>query len=1330
MLGVTAVNDGPTLTGDLSATVNEGGSYELHLGDLNYSDPDDDFSGVTFTVSNASHGEVRVNGVAATSFDADDILFGRVRYWHDGSDAPGSGFNVSVEDGNEDGSAPFAQAFAITVNNVNDAPVLTGDLSATVAEGGIYVLTATDLGYTDPDDVATGVTFSATDFSNGSIYVNGNLTPNFTAAELAAGLVVFTLDGSETTAAGFNVRVEDGNEDFSTPVSQPFSITVSPVNDAPQIFIDLSPRLYVEQGVAFTINGGVGDVELDVLNGGVGNYSGSEIVVSSSLADGSDVFGFSGLSFVTLDGNALRVAGNTIATVTSGVGTISITFTDGNGTIPTNSHFNEIFRAVTYANTSDAPPATVSLQITVRDHAAVDPQESSASIQVQITPQDDAPIFDGGLSLRTIGVASGTSAVGTITATDDGVLPVTYSINGGDDAALFSIDPGTGALTFLTPVNYGQSGFSGPNIYGVVIEASDGVLSNFQFVDVRVLNPANTAPVLTGFATGAALSTPENYAAVELYQLLATDNEGQLSGNGLVWSITGGADASKFILDAFTGQIRFAVAPDHEAATDAGGDNIYDVTVRVTDEFGAGLFDEQALTIEVLAYANAPPEILGVFGAGNFTVTAPENLSTSFSIPINANDPEGETTGNGLVWSIVSVANGGAADAGDFVIDANTGGISFAVSPDFEAPADADANNSYKVTVKVTDQFGAGLSDQKVFTVNINDVNEGGGNAAPTITGLDTVRQVLPNGVAILLDANVNIADAELDAANAGAGDYGGATLTVQRQGGGVQGSDIFGFNLAQLALAGITVLQDSSGLLLNGNPFATSLDSNPLGANGVLSMRFEIGATTALVDAVIRAITFQNGSSSALDFTLGYTFNDGAGGTVTDTILISATDGSSNASLITSAGGRPSAILAVLENKTAITTILAEPPVDVPGAIAFSISGGLDAARFAINATTGALAFIAAPDYETPADSDLDNVYDVVIRAETTGIAAGLYDSQAISVVIADIEGVTLTGTAKANTLTGGAERDILLGLGGNDILIGKGSGDRLDGGLGSDTASYASAGSAVAIDLQLGGGLGSEVSGDIFISIENLTGSRFNDTLYGSSAGNILDGGAGADTLRGLGGDDIYVIDNAGDIVDELASGSSGTTDLVQSKISFNLSDAVHAKGAIENLTLLTGALNGTGNALANVITGNGVANTLSGLGGIDTLIGGAGKDTMTGGLLRDVFDFNKTTETGKTAATRDVIKDFTHLLDDIDLSTIDANSKIAGNQSFSFLAVKGAAFTGVAGQLHWLQINAAGTVNDKTIIEGDIDGDKVGDFQIELSGLKTLTASDFIL
>lgn len=160
-------------------------------------------------------------------------------------------------------------------------------------------------------------------------------------------------------------------------------------------------------------------------------------------------------------------------------------------------------------------------------------------------------------------------------------------------------------------------------------------------------------------------------------------------------------------------------------------------------------------------------------------------------------------------------------------------------------------------------------------------------------------------------------------------------------------------------------------------------------------------------------------------------------------------------------------------------------------------------------------------------------------------------------------------------------------------------------------------------------------------------------------------------------------------------------------------------------------------SGTAAANVLTGGsdldrifGLAgnDTIFGLGSNDVVTGGLGRDTMSGGTGLDDFDFNAIKETGKTSTTRDRILDFVHLQDDIDLSTIDASTLRGGNQAFKFIGTQ--SFHEVARELHYFKINAPGTANDKTVVEGDVNGDGKADFQIELKGLKTLSSVDFIL
>ena len=145
-------------------------------------------------------------------------------------------------------------------------------------------------------------------------------------------------------------------------------------------------------------------------------------------------------------------------------------------------------------------------------------------------------------------------------------------------------------------------------------------------------------------------------------------------------------------------------------------------------------------------------------------------------------------------------------------------------------------------------------------------------------------------------------------------------------------------------------------------------------------------------------------------------------------------------------------------------------------------------------------------------------------------------------------------------------------------------------------------------------------------------------------------------------------------------------------------------------------------SGSSMADTLMGNAGDDVLRGNNGNDTLTGGAGEDTMFGGSGRDVFDFNSRTESGPSAALSDYIYDFARGYDDIDLSSIDASTRSAGNQAFKFIGSQG--FHKVAGELHYRHSGSS------TLVEGDINGDATADFQIELRGKITLSATDFIL
>lgn len=136
----------------------------------------------------------------------------------------------------------------------------------------------------------------------------------------------------------------------------------------------------------------------------------------------------------------------------------------------------------------------------------------------------------------------------------------------------------------------------------------------------------------------------------------------------------------------------------------------------------------------------------------------------------------------------------------------------------------------------------------------------------------------------------------------------------------------------------------------------------------------------------------------------------------------------------------------------------------------------------------------------------------------------------------------------------------------------------------------------------------------GDTRSLIENATGGAGDDLLTGNDIANVLIGGGGLDIMRGLGGNDTYVIDRAGDQVEELAGQG---TDQVKSNVTYTLGNNV------ENLALTgVAALNGTGNGLANVLTGNAGANVLTGGAGNDQLNGAGGADRLAGGIGNDIY------------------------------------------------------------------------------------------------------------
>ncbi|WP_343717702.1 calcium-binding protein [Inquilinus sp.] len=312
------------------------------------------------------------------------------------------------------------------------------------------------------------------------------------------------------------------------------------------------------------------------------------------------------------------------------------------------------------------------------------------------------------------------------------------------------------------------------------------------------------------------------------------------------------------------------------------------------------------------------------------------------------------------------------------------------------------------------------------------------------------------------------------------------------------------------------------------------------------------------------------------------------------------------------------------------------------------------------------------------------------------------------------------VTGSAYNDTLAGGIGANTLSGGAGDDILRGGAGADILDGGAGNDSVFYNSSQAGVIVNLLLGVAVGGDAQDDSLISIERVTGSDLADRLTGNAASNTLYGRGGDDILSGGAGADVLSGDAGADQLD----GGSGvdTAYYAGSKAGVQVDLGAHtASGGDAAGDTLTGIEQLMGSEFGDTLTGDAGANVLWGQGGDDVLTGGSGGDTLKGGAGSDRFVYLAAGDSDGGVATQDAIGDFTSG-DRIDVSAIDANGAGPGDGSFTFIT---GAFTGAGGELR-----VAAGLNGYVAVQGDVDGDKVADFTINVLSDHTLTAADFVL
>ena len=359
-----------------------------------------------------------------------------------------------------------------------------------------------------------------------------------------------------------------------------------------------------------------------------------------------------------------------------------------------------------------------------------------------------------------------------------------------------------------------------------------------------------------------------------------------------------------------------------------------------------------------------------------------------------------------------------------------------------------------------------------------------------------------------------------------------------------------------------------------------------------------------------------------------------------------------------------------------------------------------------------------------------VDNLKDIVSETTVVGSEIDTVRASLNWALGANLENLILTGSAHLNG-TGNTLNNVLTGNAGNNVLNGGAGRDTLIGGAGNDTyvldradelalvqesvdpgrdslsLTYAASSSSSVVNLNLsnlrnvenvilsGTGAFTVVGNDLSNS---LVGNASVNNFQGGAGNDALDGGAGADTLIGGLGNDTYVVDNLKDVISETST-LAGEIDTVRSSLNWSL-------GAnLENLTLTGSAhLNGSGNALNNVLIGNTGNNVLSGGAGNDKLDGSSGIDTLVGGTGNDIYVIDNT---------QDVVRETSTLVSEID-TVVSSESRFLGD-NLENLTLTGTAFMGIGNNLDNVLIGNArnnslsGGAGNDTLI-GGLGGDNL--------------------
>ena len=438
-------------------------------------------------------------------------------------------------------------------------------------------------------------------------------------------------------------------------------------------------------------------------------------------------------------------------------------------------------------------------------------------------------------------------------------------------------------------------------------------------------------------------------------------------GGTVTYTITGGADEDRFTIDANTGVLSFNEAPDFETPGSDDSSNVYQVQITAEDETGDATVRTLSVTV---TNVNEAPEITS---ASAFSVA--ENTTSVGQVL--ADDPDG----NGVSFAL------SGADADKVSID-NEGNLTLNAAPDFEAPADDGEDGTYSVTVEVT---GDGETVSQDVTIEVTNVEPE--LAQPTIDPIIVQSEELQ----IVSAPEGTLHSTQTDSAENPTSDpatkdefflnpgYSGFGYTDFGSSPG--DAVVWAVSVTEAGLYDLSIRYASSGLrpldlvVGSGSAVPVPFDGPNFNTWSTLTVQVDLAAGENTISLAIPSGADRGPNLDALALTTVGTEPDFPARNEAPVFDVD-----------------PASVAVDEETGGVIGTFAAtDDPEDT---VTYSLDGD-DSENFTISAS-GDLSFVATPDFETPADANGDNVYEVTIIADD-GKAPAV--GQAIEVTVADID-------------------------------------------------------------------------------------------------------------------------------------------------------------------------------------------------------------------------------------------------------------------------------------------------------------------------------------